>query len=53
VRVGYVDAGEDMVDRPEMVNRFAAVRHDNEGSFTADIVDQQLEEGVDGKGLRI
>jgi hypothetical protein len=53
VRIGYVDAGEDMVDRPEMVNRFAAVRHDNEGSFTADIVDQQLEEGVDGKGLRI
>ena len=40
-----------MVDRPDMVNRLAAVSHDDKGSFAAEIVDQQLKEGVDGEGL--
>jgi hypothetical protein len=51
VGIGYVDGLKDMVERPEVVNRFAAVGHDDEGSFPAEVVDQQLEEGVDREGL--
>lgn len=51
MRIGDIDAGEDMVHRPEVMYRFAAVGHDNEGSFSAQVVDQQLEECVDGEGL--
>ncbi len=51
VRIRYVDLRKDMVDGPDMVNRLAAVCHDDEGSFTAEVVDQQLKEGVDGEGL--
>lgn len=36
-----------------MVDRGAAVGHDDEGSFAVEIVDEELEEGVDGKGLQL
>jgi hypothetical protein len=35
-----------------MVNGFSAVCHDDERSFAAEIVDQELEEGVDGESLK-
>lgn len=36
-----------------MVDRGAAVCHDDEGSLAVEIVDEELEEGVDGKRLQI
>lgn len=34
-----------------MVDRLSTVHHDNEGAFTTEEVDKELEEGVDGKRL--
>jgi hypothetical protein len=34
-----------------MVNGFSTMCHDDEGSFAAEIVDQELEEGIYGKSL--
>lgn len=36
-----------------MMNRRSTVHHNYEGTFTAQEIDQQLEEGVDGKSLEI
>lgn len=46
VGVGYVDAGKDVVQRPQVMDGFATICHDDEGSFTAEVVDQQLEKRV-------
>ncbi len=35
-----------------MMDRGAAMGHDDEGSFAIEIVDEELEEGVDGKSLQ-
>lgn len=35
-----------------MVDRRPTVHHDNEGAFTTEEVDEQLEEGIDGKRLQ-
>jgi hypothetical protein len=51
VRIGYVNPRKDMVKRPDVMDRFATVCHDDECSFTTEVVDQQLEEGVDREGL--
>ena len=40
-----------MIERPKVVDGLAAVRHDDQSSLAADIVDQQLEEGVDRERL--
>lgn len=40
-----------MVHGPEVRDWCSAVHHDNEGSFAAEEVDQELEEGVEGKGF--
>jgi len=46
MRVRYVNLWKTMIERPDMRYRSAAVHHDDEGSLTADEVDQELEEGV-------
>jgi hypothetical protein len=40
-----------VVQRPEVMDGFAAMGHDNESPLAAKVVDEQLEEGVDGKSL--
>jgi len=40
-----------VVHGPEVVDGFSAMRHDNQSSLAAKVVDQELEESVDGEGL--
>lgn len=40
-----------MIQGPQVLNGSTAVRQDDQGSFAAHVVDEKLEEGVDGEGL--
>jgi hypothetical protein len=40
-----------VIEGPEVVNRFASMHHDNQCSFSANEIDQELKEGIDRKGL--
>lgn len=40
-----------MVQRPEVADGFATVGHNDQGSFAAEVVDEKLEEGIDGESL--
>lgn len=52
MRIGDVDFWKEVIKGPGMLDRRTAVRHDNNSSFTAEEVDQQLKEGIDRKCLR-
>lgn len=49
--IGNIDFRKDTVEGPSMLNRRTAMGHNNKGSFTPEKVDEQLEKGVDRKGL--
>jgi len=51
VGIGDVDFGETVAQWPGMVYWLSAVHHDDQGTFAAKEIDEQLEEGIDGKGL--
>lgn len=51
MRVRDVDSGEEVIQRPEMMDRSTTMSHDDERTLAIDIVDQELEEGVDCEGL--
>jgi hypothetical protein len=42
-----IDTREDMVHGPQVVDGFAAVRHDNQRSLATQVVYEQLKERVD------
>lgn len=47
VRVRDVNFREEVVERPSMGDRRAAMGHDNHGPLAAEEVDEELEEGID------
>lgn len=51
MRIGDVHFREQMRQRPWVVDRLAAMHHDDQRAFTPNKVDEQLEEGIYGKGL--
>jgi hypothetical protein len=51
VWVGNVDFGEAVIHGPEMRDWSSAIHHDNQGSFAANEIDEELEEGIDGECL--
>lgn len=51
MRIRDVDLLQDQVQWPGVRNGRSAGHEDDEGSFAADEVDQQLQEGVNGEGL--
>lgn len=53
MRVRYVDSRKDMVERPKVVDRLSAMRHDDKSSLAAQVVYHKLEERIDGEGLSI
>ena len=52
-RVGIrdVNLGETRVKRPRVVVRLSTMHHDNEGTFAANKVDQELKKSVDCEGF--
>lgn len=51
IGVGDVDGRKDVVHGPQMVDRSSAMGHNDQVALAAEVVDQELEEGVDGEGL--
>lgn len=51
MRVGDVDLGKAMIHGPEVGDWPATIHHDYKGSFATNEIDEELEEGVNGKGL--
>lgn len=51
VRVGYIDLGKHMVERPEVMDRCPPMCHNDDSSLPSQVVDQELEECIDGEGL--
>jgi hypothetical protein len=51
VGIGYVDSRETVIQRPQMIDRLSTVHHDNQGSFSSNKIDQELEESVNRKSL--
>ena len=49
--VGNVNFGKTMTERPRVMNGLASVHHDYERAFTTEEVDEELKEGIYGKGL--
>ena len=49
--VGDIDFGKTVIERPRMIDRLPSIHHYDEGTFAADEVYEELEKGVDGKGL--
>ena len=47
----YVNSGQDMVHWPEMLDGFPAMHHDDQRALAAHVVYEELEEGVNRKGL--
>lgn len=46
-----VNLWEEVIERPGMGDRRAAMSHDNHGPLAAEEVDEELEEGIDGECL--
>ena len=46
MRIRNVDLRKAVIERPNMRYGSAAVHHDDEGTFTANKVDEQLEKGI-------
>lgn len=51
MRIADVNLGEDVVEWPYVLPRCPAMHHDDERALAAKKVDEQLKEGVNGKGL--
>ena len=49
--VGDVNFGKTVVERPRMVDRLPSIHHDDEGTFAANKIYEELEKGVDGESL--
>ena len=49
--VRNIDLWKTMVERPEVGDWLSAVHQDDKRAFTAEEVDQKLEEGVESEGL--
>lgn len=51
VGIGDINLLEEVIERPGMGDRRAAMGHDNYGPLAAEEVDEELEEGIDGECL--
>ena len=51
MRVRDVDLAEYVIERPQMLNGCSTMGHDNQGTLAAQVVYQQLEEGVNRKSF--
>jgi hypothetical protein len=51
VGVGDIDLWEEVVQRPGVRDRRAAMCHDDQGTLAPEEVDKELEEGIDGECL--
>jgi hypothetical protein len=51
VWIGDIGSRKEVIQRPQMMYRFATMHHYNECSLAAYEVDKKLEEGIDGEGL--
>lgn len=51
VWIGDIDLGQDVIQGPEMMYGGSSVGQNDQFSFATDVVDQKLEEGVDGESL--
>ena len=52
MRIGDIDERKAVVQRPEVVDGLASMHHNDQGTFSSQEVDQELEKGVDRKGLK-
>lgn len=51
IGVGNVDGREDVVQGPQVIDGGSAMGRDNQVALAAEVVDQELEESIDGEGL--
>jgi hypothetical protein len=51
VWIGNIDFREAVIQGPEVRDWSSTIHHDDQGSFAADEIDEELEEGIDGECL--
>lgn len=49
MRVRDVDFAKYVVEWPEVLDRSTTMCHDNQGSFSAQVIDKKVEKSVNGK----